>query len=102
MSKNTGRSYHAKKTNRLVNALNSMTLETVLDWLYRSKFALEDGEPLSLKQYLIEIKEVIKAEERIKRIAEEVAVMSDKDKERRRLVLEEEKTEGVGQLIWRA
>ena len=79
-----------------------MTLETVLDWLYRSKFALEDGEPLSLKQYLIEIKEVIKAEERIKRIAEEVAVMSDKDKERRRLVLEEEKTEGVGQLIWRA
>jgi hypothetical protein len=99
MSKNTGRSYHAKKTNRLVNALNSMTLETVMDWLYRSKFALEDGEPLSLKQYLIEIKEVIKAEERI---AEEVAVMSDKDKERRRLVLVEEKTEGVGQLIWRA
>ena len=94
MSKNTGRSYLKKKTNRLVNALNSMSLETVLDWLYRAKFAVEDGEPLSLMQYLTEIKEVIKAEERIKKVEKEVAEMSDEDKKSRRLVLDKERGEG--------
>ena len=76
-----------------------MTLETVLDWLYRAKFALEDGEPLSLKQYLIEIKEVIKTDERMKEIAEEVEGMSSDEKDRRRLLLDEERCEGVGELI---
>ena len=99
MSKNTGRSYRTKKTNTLVKALNLMTLETVLDWLYRAKFALEDGEPLSLKQYLIEIKEVIKTDERMKEIAEEVEGMSSDEKDRRRLLLDEERCEGVGELI---
>ena len=94
MSKNTGRSYRAKKTNRFVNALNSMTLETVLDWLYRSKFALEDRESLSLKQYLTEIKEVIKAEERMLEIAKKVENLTLEEKEKRRLVLDEERGEG--------
>ena len=71
-----------------------MSLETVLDWLYRAKFAVEDGEPLSLMQYLTEIKEVIKAEERIKKVEKEVAEMSDEDKKSRRLVLDKERGEG--------
>ena len=97
MSKNTGRSYLKKKTNRLVNALNSMSLETVLDWLYRAKFAVEDGEPLSLMQYLTEIKEVIKAEERIKKVEKEAAEMSDEDKKSRIIFLDKER--GVGWVI---
>ena len=83
----------------MVSALNSMTLETVLDWLYRSKFALEDGELLSLKQYLIEIKEVIKAEQRMKEIEGKANLLSPEERDKRDRVLEEDK-EGVGQLIW--
>jgi len=71
-----------------------MTLETVLDWLYRVKFALEDKEPLSLKQYLIETKEVIKAEERMKEIENKVRSLSTEERDRRRLVLDEERGEG--------
>ena len=71
-----------------------MTLETVLDWLYRSKFALEDRESLSLKQYLTEIKEVIKAEERMLEIAKKVENLTLEEKEKRRLVLDEERGEG--------
>ncbi len=71
-----------------------MTLETVLDWLYRAKFAVEDSEPLSLKQYLTEIKEVIKAEERMLEIAKKVEDLTLEDKEQRRLVLDEERGEG--------
>ena len=99
MSKNIGRSYHAKKTNRMLKALNSMSLETVLDWLYRSKFALEDKETLSLKQYLIETKEVIEADERMKEIEKRVNSLSSEEKDKRNRVLDEEKGEGVGQLI---
>ena len=105
MSKNTGRSYHAKQTNKMVKALNSMSLETVLDWLHRASWALQDskpnpplGEPLSLKQYLIETKEVIRAEERMKRIEEGIEKLSTEERDRRTVLLEKEK-EGVGQLI---
>ena len=77
-----------------------MSLGTVLDWLYRAKFAAEDGEPLSLKQYLIETKEVIKAEERMLEIAKKVENLTPEEKEKRRVVLEEENSEGVGQLVW--
>ena len=100
MLKNIGRSYHTKKTNKLLRALNSMSLGTVLDWLYRAKFAVEDGESLSLKQYLIETKEVIKAEERMLEIAKKVENLTPEEKEKRRVVLEEENSEGVGQLVW--
>lgn len=48
----------------MIKALNSMPLDMVLDWVYRAQFALLDGEPLSLEQYLIEIKDVTKAEGR--------------------------------------
>lgn len=82
-----------------------MTLETVLDWLYRASWALQDsklktptGEPLSLKQYLVETKEVIKAEERMNRIEEGIEDLSTEERDRRTMLLEMEK-EGVGQLI---
>ena len=82
----------------MVNALNSMGLETVLDWLYKSRFALEDKEPLSLRQYLLETKEVIEAEERMKKIEGNLANLSAEERDRRNKILDEEK-EGVGQLI---
>ena len=82
-----------------------MSLETVLDWLHRASWALQDsnqnppiGEPLSLKQYLIETKEVIRAEERMKRIEEGIEKLSTEERDRRTVLLEKEK-EGVGQLI---
>lgn len=75
-----------------------MGLETVLDWLYRSRFALEDKEPLSLRQYLLETKEVIEAEERMKKIEGNLANLSAEERDRRNKILDEEK-EGVGQLI---
>jgi len=99
MSKNTGRSYRTKKINSLLKALNSMTLETTLDWLYRASFALKDKEPLSLKQYLIETKEVIKADERMKEIEKDIKIMTTEERDRRSLILDEEKGQGVGQFI---
>ena len=99
MSKNTGRSYLAKKRNRMVKALNSMTLGTVLDWLYRAEFAQLDGEPLSLEQYLIEIKEVMEAEKRMEAIEESIKNLSNEEKDRRQVILGMEKGDGVGQFI---
>ena len=71
-----------------------------MDWLYRARFALEDKEPLSLKQYLIEIKDTIKADERMKDIEEKVSNLSPEDRDRRERTLDEEKGVGVGELIW--
>ncbi len=76
-----------------------MSLETVLDWLHRSSYAIKDGKPLSLKQYLTEIKEAIVAEKNIKEIEEQIKHLSPEAKDKRDKVLREEK-EGVGQLIW--
>ena len=77
-----------------------MTLVTVLDWLYRAEFAQMDGEPLSLEQYLIEIKEVMEAEKRMEVIEESIKNLSNEEKDRRQAILGIEKVEGVGQTIW--
>ena len=76
-----------------------MTLGTVLDWLYRAEFAQLDGEPLSLEQYLIEIKEVMEAEKRMEVIEEGIKNLSNEEKDRRQVILGMEKGDGVGQFI---
>ena len=76
-----------------------MTLGTVLDWLYRAEFAQLDGEPLSLEQYLIEIKEVMEAEKRMEVIEESIKNLSNEEKDRRQVILGMEKGDGVGQFI---
>ena len=77
-----------------------MTLETVLDWLYRAKFAVEDNEPLSLKQYLTETKEAIDADKRMKEVERVVMNLSSEERDRREHILEEEKGDGVGEVIF--
>ena len=59
---------------------------------------LED-KPLTLEQYLIETKEVRKAEERMVEIEDKVYRLSTEEKNKRDELLEKQK-EGVGQFIW--
>jgi hypothetical protein len=96
MAKKQSNIYMKKKTKRMVNALNSMSLETVLDWLCRAEVCVRDGDNLGLAQYLVETKEVIEAEQRMKKIQAKIDNLSFEDTEKRRITL---KREGVVELI---
>ena len=80
-----------QKSRTFLKVLNSMSLETVLDWMYRSSYALQDGEPLSLKRYLEEVKEASIATIRMNQIDNASQGLSYEEKQRRELILEEQK-----------
>jgi hypothetical protein len=111
MSKNIGRSYLTKKTNRLIKALNTTRWKDISNWFNRYRWSVLDmqlvdednlpleDKPLTLEQYLIETKEVRKAEERMVEIEDKVHRLSTEEKDKRDELLEKQK-EGVGHLIW--
>jgi len=75
------------KTRTFVKVLNTLPLEMVLDWLYRGYYSILDEDPLSLKRYLEEVKQVEKATCRMKEIGKKIDNLSLEDSERRQRVI---------------
>ena len=87
-----------QKSRTFLKVLNSLSLETVLDWLYRAEWALKDskltpplGDRLSLRRYLEETKESALATIRMSKIANDVHNLSDEEKQRREQILEQQR-----------
>lgn len=87
-----------QKSRTFLKVLNSLSLETVLDWLYRAKWALEDsklnpplGEPLSLVRYLEESKEVALSIIRMNKIDNNLQKLTFEEAQRRENILAEQK-----------
>ena len=87
-----------QKSRTFLKVLNSLSLETVLDWLYRAKWALEDsklnpplGEPLSLVRYLEESKEVALSIIRMNKIDNNLQKLTFEEAQRRENILAEHK-----------
>ena len=98
-----------QKSRTFLKVLNSLSLETVLDWLYRAEWALKDskalvpptgnplgkpeplGEPLSLKRYLEETKESALATIRMSKIADNVQNLSYEEQQRREQILDQQR-----------
>ena len=87
-----------QKSRTFLKVLNSLSLETVLDWLYRAEWALKDskwtpslGERLSLRRYLEETKESALATIRMSKIADNVQNLSYEEQQRREQILDQQR-----------
>lgn len=80
-----------QKSRTFLKVLNSLPLETVLDWMHRASYALLDGEPLSLRRYLEEMKEVALSTIRINKIDNNIQQLSYEERQRREQILEMQK-----------
>ena len=87
-----------QKSRTFLKVLNSLALETVLDWMYRAGWALQDskltpplGERLSLRRYLEETKEVALATIRMSKIEDDVHNLSYEEKQRREQILDQQR-----------
>lgn len=87
-----------QKSRTFLKVLNSLSLETVLDWLYRAEWALKDakltpslGERLSLRSYLEETKESALATIRMSKIADNVQNLSYEEQQRREQILDQQR-----------
>ena len=81
----------AQQSRTFLKVLNSLPLEMALDWLHRATYAYADGEPLTLKRYLTETKEVGEASFRMKEIDNQIEQLSLEDSERRDKQLAEQR-----------
>ena len=80
-----------QKSRTFLKVINSLPLETVLDWAYRSYYASQDGEPLSLRRYLEEIKDSSLATIRMSKIDNAAQSLSYEERQRREQILEDQK-----------
>jgi hypothetical protein len=87
-----------QKSRTFLKVLNSLALETVLDWMYRAGWALQDskltpplGERLGLIRYLEETKEVALATIRMSKIEDNVHNLPYEEKQRREQILDQQR-----------
>ena len=98
-----------QKSRTFLKVLNSLPLETTLDWLHRAAWTLQDsktlvpseenptgdleplGETLSLKRYLEETKDVALATIRMSKITDNVHNLSFEETQRREQILAQQR-----------